>query len=91
MFLSKWSRGMAEETTRSVIILALCARNSLVGLGTLRGVTVHKSRVTFVKLSVARDLSCSIEANSIFSFEYKIDRGRMSINPSKESHMCSQR
>lgn len=46
MFLSKWSRGMAEETTRSVIILALCARNSLVGLGTLSGVTNRKSRVT---------------------------------------------
>lgn len=44
MFLSKWSRGMAEETTRSVIILALCARNSLVGLGTLSGVTNKQSR-----------------------------------------------
>lgn len=90
MFLSKWSRGMAEETTRSVIILALCARNSLVGLGTLRGVTVGTSRVALITLRVSRDLFCSFEVNSIFSSSITSTKDEMSINPSKESHMCSQ-
>lgn len=48
---------MAEETTRSVIILALCARNSLVGLGTLSGVTNRTSRVTPVEFHTSRDVT----------------------------------
>lgn len=67
MFLSKWSRGMAEETTRSVIILVLCARNSLVGLGTLSGVSNIKSRAIHIRFHISRDILYFTMVNSINS------------------------